>query len=1187
MYLLLQISGRGLIAAEGGNGKEGVTGAGGGGRVSLAVTGLYKYQGLYSARGGDGANKTGSPGTVYVEEARPGFRSKRLVIESTGIYSESPLPVFLNESGASSYSFDVLTLLGKVSLNLEKGMEIKKLISDPDSEIHVQDHVVLTVEPLSKALQPLCSFHVDRYGEIRLPDIVTFLGNNNMFAGTLTGILDMIIGANRRTQFSASARTARFIDGKYTFITNRGEYRFSSLFIKNNAVLTFEDARLKKIPLTVGNLELGFGAVLQGSWLSIRASDVTVHSGGKIELSGQGYGSGKGTGAGGLVSTVGTGGGYGGYGGNSTGIFGKWYGFTLKPNMTGSGGGPSSSGAGGGGGGFLQLEVVRSLRLDGEVRVDGESGLAVDSGGGSGGSVWLQAQNIAGNGLISTSGGDGNRYGGGGSGGRIAVYLQRKITFEGDFSAHGGKGNVYGAAGTVYIQDNNKLTPRKRIIIKNAIFVGEKPLTVMSEPQMQLFVFEELQILGSSRFEIVSDEKPKLTIRVARFRSDGKGEFVLRKNQTMYAEVLEAQESHMTLNTNLHVEHGANLVLASNLTVDGASLTVEGKISDVRHLTVESGSQVKFGLHSQTTIMERENFLFQSAPGTQQFASITLKSGSDFGAPQELSINVGLLDIKNGVLLRGKFISINSQTLLIGRGASLTTSSSTNGAEPGKNSPDGASGGGHGSPGGAGYNGLEGGEAYGTLYRPSQPGSCGGDGIVPNVHGKGGGVIKVTTDFLYNDGFITADGGNGSPKTKGGGGSGGSVLVIAQKVFSGSGTVSANGGQGDGPGGCGSGGRVAIIVAGRYSFRGIVKALGGKSVSGHSGGAGTVFIEEVRFKQPYLSLYIDNQDNMWENYVTLSENRTMYEFHELHVTRKASLRMAVSQQIGSLVLKIHKLIGDRSGLLHLYQNHTAEVEIVQSQETTTKTPINFRIESGGEVKMATTVYITGNSAVALECNGTITGVGNLHVTQNRVIKLHNQAHTTSIINGKRVEESPGVLQFTNVKLNSGSSITMEEEIELKLIVGFLSIKFSASLSAHHIRILASKVDVEVGALLSCSGDNNARAAFTPTELSNLPHGAGAGHASTGGRGYGGQGGSYYGSLYNPVESGRRGGSGPGGALGGNAGGYIVIETGNELVNDGTITVAGGNAKSGSDAGGGSGGGLLIKTQSFTGIVHSF
>ena len=772
-----------------------------------------------------------------------------------------------------------------------------------------------------------------------------------------------------------------------------------------------------------------------------------------------------------------------------------------------------------------------------------------------------------------------------GSGGRIAIYLQKPMSFEGVLNAEGGSGQKAGAAGTLYIQDNNNRIPRKRLLIKNLAAASNKPQTVLYEADIVDYLFDELQLKGMSRFEIYNLQRILQTIRVTSFVSDGVGEIAIRENQTMLAEVQEAKESHLTLTTNIYVEKGANLVMASNLTVDGATLTLDGKLSNVRHLVVESGSAVKFGITSQTTLMENKRFVFQSDPGTQQFASVTLKSGSDFGAPLNLKLSVGKLDMKSGVTLRGKFVDIKSKTLLIGRGATLTTNNSieTQGSDggSGRASGNGGSGGGHASAGGVGYNGIVGGNPYGTIYKPDQPGRPGGDGSVADTAGKGGGVIRIDTDTLENDGFITANGGHASQGSKAGGGSGGSVFISIESTFSGTGTVSVNGGKGDGDGGCGAGGRISVHLNSQYAYRGTLQGFGGLSSSGGaSGGPGTVYIQDVRYKLSYNQLHIDNQGQSWEQYVTLNENKTAYHFDELHMVRKASLRILPDSNMGQVsTLSIAKFYGDRSGLLHLYQNHKAIIEVVEAQLTTTKTPVNFRIDNGAEAVMATTVYIVGDGAVALQCNGTLNGIRNLYITQTRVVKLKKGSRTL------RGNEAPGTFMFSNIKLFSGSSVTMEDEIEMKIIVGFLNVKFHAALEAHHLNILTSSLDVETGGLLSAAGSNKARLAVPSSEVSSLPQGSGAGHASNGGVGYqGAAGGFYYGSLYQPKRSGRRGGSGPGGRhVGGSGGGYVKIEAGSLLINDGTITAKGGSAEGGSGAGGGSGGSLLFNTDTFIGM----
>lgn len=1175
IIIAVEIAGRGKIETTGGDGMVPQTGAGGGGRISILVNDRYSYRGLLHSKGGKGGSLSGSPGTVYIEENRPGIRSKRLIFDNRG-NEDQTVHAYLNETNVDLYSFNELGLYGRVVLHFEKRAILYKVSSDDKSTLHVQDNVAITIEPNSKSLQPDYSIHVDPNGEVRVPDVVSFRGVDNRFSGTLTGVLEMIIDVNRKTQFSSTGRTARFVDGKYTHITKRGEYLFSTLQIKRLAKLSFENARLKRIPLTVGNLELNYGAVLQGSWMDIQASSILVNPGALIDLSGQGNVSESGQGAGTTIGSSGTGAGHGGYGGQSNKNHGLWYGSATKPNITGSGGGNGLSGSGGFGGGFLRVKVVRTLQVDGEIRADGQAGNGSQCGGGSGGSIWITAENIIGNGVIGSNGGNGKGKGGGGSGGRIAVYTQELLSYEGKFEAFGGTGEAVGAAGTVYIQDNNERISRKRLWIENLKRDGSRPATVLFEPSMRIFYFDELKMIGSVRFEISSSPKVKSVINIKKFNADGVGEMAVKRNQTLYAEVLEAQESHLTLTTNVHIEEGANMVVASSLTVDGATLKIDGKISNVRHLVVESGSRVQFGLTSQTTFMTGNEFEFQSIPGTQQFASITLKSGSDFGAPQNLRILVKTLDLKNGVILRGRFVNIQAQTLLIGRGAALSTNNAINvksNSGAGTSSVSGGSGGGHGSRGGANSANTKGGDPFGTIYEPDMPGSPGGNGSIAGSGGNGGGAILITSDYLLNDGYITANGGNGATSTGAGGGSGGSVLLKVRRELKGSGVISANGGVGDGGGGCGAGGRIAIHVQTKFDYRGKVQSLGGISSNKlMSGGPGTVFIGEVRYKLEYTQLHVDNQDQGWNHYVTLQEKPIILVFNELHMYKQASIRMAENIS-SSVTLDVRKLHGDKSGLLHIRNNHKILLE-VHTQSSVSKTPVNLKIDSGGEAVFASKTYIVGSGNVALEVNGTLSNVNDLFVTQNRKVVFHRNARTS------KEHEPSATFSFSNLLLYSGSSVTMHDEREMKLIVGFINIKYSAMLSAHHLGILTGKIDVETGALLSCAGDNAARTAVPSSEVSSLPNGAGGGHASSGGRGSGGPGGTYHGSLFNPKDSGRRGGNHNITVLGGQAGGYIKIEAGSEVVNDGTITVSGEDAQPG--AGGGSGGSIWIKTDRFSG-----
>ncbi|KAK3755992.1 hypothetical protein QZH41_003345 [Actinostola sp. cb2023] len=92
------------------------------------------------------------------------------------------------------------------------------------------------------------------------------------------------------------------------------------------------------------------------------------------------------------------------------------------------------------------------------------------------------------------------------------------------------------------------------------------------------------------------------------------------------------------------------------------------------------------------------------------------------------------------------------------------------------------------------------------------------------------------SDFLLNDGYITANGGNGAASTGAGGGSGGSVLLKIKQDLTGTGIISADGGSADGAGGCGAGGRIAIHVQTKFNYRGKIQALGGISINNKMSG---------------------------------------------------------------------------------------------------------------------------------------------------------------------------------------------------------------------------------------------------------------------------------------------------------------------------------------------------------------
>ncbi|CAN6227202.1 unnamed protein product [Urochloa humidicola] len=128
--------------------------------------------------------------------------------------------------------------------------------------------------------------------------------------------------------------------------------------------------------------------------------------------------------------------------------------------------------------------------------------------------------------------------------------------------------------------------------------------------------------------------------------------------------------------------------------------------------------------------------------------------------------------------------------------------------------------------------------AWSTLACPWSYGSMGGSMSADQQSGGygGGRVLLRAKDLLNVDGHVLAEGGVGS--LKGGGGSGGSIIIHAFKLY-GNGTISAAGGNGWGGGG---GGRISLDC---YSIQQDLEITvhGGESFgcAQNAGAAGTIY----------------------------------------------------------------------------------------------------------------------------------------------------------------------------------------------------------------------------------------------------------------------------------------------------------------------------------------------------------
>jgi hypothetical protein len=211
--------------------------------------------------------------------------------------------------------------------------------------------------------------------------------------------------------------------------------------------------------ITSNSVVYAISDATNGGSVRFTVNNLTVDLGGQLNADGSGFrgfkagNTGMGPGGGGATD-VGAGAGYGGAGGtNQRGVVGGGtYGSLETPLLPGSAGGRASGDAvpGGPGGGLVWVEAD-TIVVDGVVSANGQSQGSY-GGGGSGGGVYLYTRRFNGTGRLEASGGAGAGGAGawpsGGGGGRIAVW--RVNSAQCTTAVTGGVGWTAGQIGTVY-----------------------------------------------------------------------------------------------------------------------------------------------------------------------------------------------------------------------------------------------------------------------------------------------------------------------------------------------------------------------------------------------------------------------------------------------------------------------------------------------------------------------------------------------------------------------------------------------------------------------------------------------------------------------------------------------------------------------------------------------------------------
>ena len=267
-------------------------------------------------------------------------------------------------------------------------------------------------------------------------------------------------------------------------------------------------------------------------------------------------------------------------------------------------------------------------------------------------------------------------------------------------------------------------------------------------------------------------------------------------------------------------------------------------------------------------------------------------------------------------------------------------------------------------------------------------GSTGGSSGAP-----GGGVVKLYAEEITTvDGMITATGGD-SPRACIGASSGGSVW-IQSKVFTGRGSIQANGGNGFAYGDGGAGGRVAAIFT-KNTYAGKLQAYGGGS-NFFPGGAGTVYLASVDGR--LQKLIVDNQNTGKPSSDTITDiqrdggrtwltppvgsNKVTLSHLEIRGLGQLASFWNITQ--GTLEWDIGTITGDKTGLLHILGYQKLVITGAEGESKSADLPWGINVYSRGELTLSESFVVDGIKIIVA---GRLNGARNLTVANGGKVIL--------------------------------------------------------------------------------------------------------------------------------------------------------------------------------------------------------
>nr|XP_054759184.1 uncharacterized protein LOC129265193 [Lytechinus pictus] len=860
---------------------------------------------------------------IFIDESHVHSRYEHRELDSARTWIEP--------AGTSFHQFDEVYILGGAHLafmpldyNLTEpvSVQVGQLYGDTTGYIHLGFKQSMSIN----ITHPDISFNTRVYEEGRLvmPSRAFFKGVELISSGNVAGIDDLFVFDGGFVHLDAN--------GSLGYDSDPREHTLSSLHVQDGGTFWLESIDVcDRVSLSAYNITVyGGGHFQSNAGLNISASHLfAIYSGGELNLDRSGFqtrssiqlGStlvrGPGQGYGGVSG--GSGGGHGGSGGRGSGqsLVGLAYGSIYDPTDCGSAGGygehygelyfgsePTKNtvqlrGIGGRGGGALKV-TSRHVIIDGIISANGEPSLYARAGGGSGGSVWVECEELDGFGTISVDGGNGQLEGGGGAGGRVAINYQNMVNFNGTFTATGGSSSKEdGGAGTVYLERHELLSNTSRQVTHKILKVNNRgrseprSLDGSQEPLRNLldglydditeaggitwlwhtdneYGFDEIHLHGNAHVAVLSNTSGEtITVVGGELYGDRSAVIHIGKNQYLHFNFTDVYFA-----TNVLLYRYGELTVPPRLSMRDVWMDIKGTFNGIDQFTVDEGGQLTMWSVGRSTgqpvgVYECVNMTVRSEGNVKMLAV----EGDD-----DITFQTTYLIIQAGGIVETNRLIITAENITIDSSGSFNADHRGHpaGEGPGAGLPrsafpgvQGGSGAGHGGRGGRSYGGIYSAWSYGSTHMPRQMGSGGGPG---GSGGKGAGSMwLLVNDTLRVEGLLHANGEDGYARS--GGGSGGSLLLDVFHL-DGSGIIEVRGGSASN-GGAGSGGRGAIYYQ-HSSFTGDYLMQGGMA-SEQNGAAGTFYLQQNTTDgiTVYRHLVADNDQQSSTSMVVEEESLTL------------------------------------------------------------------------------------------------------------------------------------------------------------------------------------------------------------------------------------------------------------------------------------------------------------------------